>query len=96
MLKAGIGSLAYRDQWNLFDQYRRVGEPRYRLDGFAQAGACPQGEILRQYFRAPYLFQQEGQYKGYPLRTFVGNNFQGGIQRPPSPYSFTSVNNPTK
>ena len=21
---------------------------------------------------------QEGQYKGYPLRTFVGNNFQGG------------------
>ena len=30
-------------------------------------------------FRRDYLIQQEGQYKGYPLRTFVGNNFQGGF-----------------
>ena len=29
-------------------------------------------------FRRPYMLQKEGQYKGYPLRTFVGNNFQGG------------------
>jgi hypothetical protein len=25
------------------------------------------------------MIQKEGQYKGYPLRTFVGNNFQGGF-----------------
>ena len=30
-------------------------------------------------FKPSYLIQQEGQYKGYPLRTFVGNNFQGGF-----------------
>ena len=24
------------------------------------------------------MVQREGQYKGYPLRTYVGNNFQGG------------------
>ena len=24
------------------------------------------------------MIQKEGQYKGYPLRTFVGTNFQGG------------------
>ncbi len=24
------------------------------------------------------MIQREGQYKGYPLRTYVGNNFQGG------------------
>ena len=29
-------------------------------------------------FRAHYLFQKEGQYKGYPLRTYVSNSFQGG------------------
>ncbi|MDE5636645.1 MAG: endonuclease/exonuclease/phosphatase family protein, partial [Alistipes sp.] len=29
-------------------------------------------------FRQPYMLQREGQYKGYPLRTFVGTNFQGG------------------
>ena len=30
-------------------------------------------------FRRPYMLQKEGQYKGYPLRTFVGNDFQGGF-----------------
>jgi hypothetical protein len=30
-------------------------------------------------FNRPYLMQQEGQYKNYPLRTFVGNNFQSGF-----------------
>ena len=30
-------------------------------------------------FRRPYMIQKEGQYKGYPLRTFVGNDFQGGF-----------------
>jgi hypothetical protein len=29
-------------------------------------------------FKADFLFQREGQYKGYPLRTYVGNNFQAG------------------
>ena len=24
------------------------------------------------------MIQREGQFKGYPLRTYVGNNFQGG------------------
>ena len=25
------------------------------------------------------MIQKEGQYKLYPLRTYVGNNFQGGF-----------------
>ena len=24
------------------------------------------------------VYKRQGQYKGYPLRTYVGNNFQGG------------------
>jgi hypothetical protein len=30
-------------------------------------------------FTRPYMIQREGQYKNYPLRTFVGNNFQSGL-----------------
>ena len=29
-------------------------------------------------FTRPYMLQLEGQYKNYPLRTFVSNNFQDG------------------
>ena len=29
-------------------------------------------------FKRNYMIQREGQFKGYPLRTYVGNNFQGG------------------
>ena len=29
-------------------------------------------------FNKEFLKNQEGQYKGYPFRTFVGHNFQNG------------------
>jgi hypothetical protein len=29
-------------------------------------------------FIRPYMIQREGQYKNYPLRSFVGTNFQNG------------------
>ena len=29
-------------------------------------------------FNKPFLLQTEGNFAGYPLRTFVGNNFMGG------------------
>lgn len=35
--------------------------------------------ISRNIFKQHYMIQKEGQYKGYPLRTYVGNNFQGGF-----------------
>ena len=79
LLKAGYGTLAYRDDWNLFDNI-------IVSDNLVEA---PQGELKIQpvggskfyggIFRRPYMIQREGQYKGYPLRTFVGNNFQGGF-----------------
>ena len=80
VLKAGHGTLAYRDQWNLFDNivisenlatastgklHIQKASPRHRFYGYI--------------FTRPYMLQQEGQFKGYPLRTFVGNNFQGGF-----------------
>jgi hypothetical protein len=61
MSNKGIGSLAYRDAWDLFDQMM-LTEPFLRTDyssfRFWKAGV----------FNRPYLIQPDGQYKGYPLR----------------------------
>ena len=71
MHKKGIGSLAYRDKWNLFDQiyftenFINTDEDTYR---FWKAGV----------FNAPYLITKKGQYKGYPFRTYSGGNYTGG------------------
>ncbi len=70
MFRDGIGSLAYRDAWNLFDQII-VSEPL--LD--AKKG-------WRYYkakvFNEKFLLQQEGPYKGYPFRTYAGGAYAGG------------------
>lgn len=78
VFRDGQGTLAYQDSWNLFDNVvvseNLVNAPRgtwrlVKVDG---------NKFYGNIFRAKYLFQKEGQYKGYPLRTFVGDNFQGG------------------
>ncbi|WP_243641666.1 endonuclease/exonuclease/phosphatase family protein [Maribacter algicola] len=70
LFKKGIGSLAYRDQWNLFDQIyltaNLVNNPKgYR---FWKADV----------FNPPYLIDPKGMYKGYPLRTYAGGSYIGG------------------
>lgn len=61
MSRKGIGTLAYRDAWDLFDQMMFT-EPFLRNDystfQFWKAGV----------FNPPFLVQTTGQYKGYPLR----------------------------
>ena len=77
MLRANQGTLAYQDSWNLFDNICvtenlvNASEGEYRLI----KGKKFYGNI----FVRNYMLQQEGQYKGYPLRTFVSNNFQNGF-----------------
>jgi endonuclease/exonuclease/phosphatase family metal-dependent hydrolase len=69
--KKGIGSLAWRDSWNLFDQI--IISPalvngaggRYKFYG-------------ARVFNEPYLRQDEGNFAGYPKRTFVGDTYQDG------------------
>ena len=81
MLKAGLGTLAYRDAWNLFDNIvvsenlatGSAGKLKLIKDPYKKT------KFYGNIFKPSYLIQQEGQYKGYPLRTFVGNNFQGGF-----------------
>ncbi|NDW09913.1 endonuclease/exonuclease/phosphatase family protein [Dysgonomonas sp. 520] len=67
----GLGSARYRNTWDLFDQII-VSES---LTGNKQAGLKFQEAEI---FNKDFLFQQSGQYKGHPLRTFSGNTFLNG------------------
>lgn len=64
MSKKGLGTLAYRDAWDLFDQIIITGafldtnDKDYSTYKYWKAGI----------FNRSYLVQQTGQYKGYPLR----------------------------
>lgn len=65
MSNNGIGSLAYRDSWDLFDQIM-LSEPYINKDynswTYWKAGV----------YNKDFLIQKEGQYKGYPLRNSNG------------------------
>ena len=70
--KKGMGSLAYRDRWNLFDQILLSPawlDPEPGTYRFWKAGI----------FQAGYLKNREGKYRGYPLRTYAGGRYQGGF-----------------
>lgn len=64
MSKKGLGTLAYRDAWDLFDQIIITGtfldtnDKDYSTYKYWKAGI----------YQKPYMVQQTGQYKGYPLR----------------------------
>ena len=79
LLKAGYGSLAYRDDWNLFDNIIVSENLATGSTGELKLQKVGDTKFYGGIFRRPYMIQKEGQYKGYPLRTFVGNNFQGGF-----------------
>jgi len=78
MFKAGYGSLGYQDSWNLFDNivvsYNLVNNP----DSKVVLAKSDNNKFWGNIFNRTFLTQQSGQYKNYPLRTYVGKNFQGG------------------
>ena len=69
--KDGIGSLAYRDNWNLFDQIivsgALLGDDRSTYKFYKS-----------KVFNRNFLVQKEGAFSGYPFRTYVGSTYQGG------------------
>lgn len=72
MAKKGIGTLAYRDSWALFDQIfisrEFVSDERYTSYQFYKAGI----------FNKNYLQIQRGKHKGYPYRSFFNGFYTGG------------------
>lgn len=71
MYKKGLGTIAYQDAWGLFDQiivsYSWLNKTQ---DGFF---------FGRQYiFNKEFLVENQGRYKGYPMRTWDGLTYRGG------------------
>lgn len=71
LFRDGVGSLAYRDSWNLFDQII-VSQPF--VDKSKRGLKLHQTRV----FTRKFLLNQEGQYAGYPFRTFAGGAYTGG------------------
>lgn len=72
LYKKGVASLAYQDAPNLFDQ-------------IIVSGNVVSDEVRKDYtiykteiFAPPYLITREGNWKGYPLRSWSGDTFTGG------------------
>ena len=78
MLKAGYGTLGYRDSWNLFDNIVVSENLATGSTGALKIQKKEGAKFYGNIFNRPYMIQQEGQYKNYPLRSFVGSNFQNG------------------
>ncbi|MDH7446296.1 endonuclease/exonuclease/phosphatase family protein [Aquimarina sp. 2201CG14-23] len=71
MSKKGIGSLAWRDSWNLFDQIivsKGLLDKDYSSYKYYKAGV----------FNKNYLANPRGRYKGYPYRSFANGAYTGG------------------
>jgi hypothetical protein len=71
LFKQGIGTLAYQDSWNLFDQI------------MLNDNWLPRDYKSWQYYTVrinnkPYLKADYGNYKGYPFRTYSGGTYTAG------------------
>ena len=67
LYKKGIGSLAYKDKWSLFDQM--IFSNSF-LDNKNDGWEFKKAAV----FNKDYLQTKIGKYKGYPKRTFTSNN----------------------
>jgi hypothetical protein len=69
--KKGIGTLAWRDSWNLFDQIIISQTLLNDRNGYYFYKA--------KVFNKQFLAQDSGRFKGYPLRTYAGGQYTGGF-----------------
>jgi hypothetical protein len=68
----GIGTLANRDRWGLFDQIlisRNLLEEQGGNWQWVAAGI----------HRKPFMMENQGRFRGYPMRTWEGNRYRGGF-----------------
>lgn len=70
-LKKGIGTLAYDDSWNLFDQI---------MFSYGFLNQNQTGFFLQQahIYNKQYMVSTNGRFKGYPMRTYNGSRYAGG------------------
>ena len=74
-LANGIGTLAYKGSWNLFDQIVMTGY----FTKYADSKEKPQLTFVRaDVMNKTFLRTSEGDRQGYPLRTYSGGVFLNG------------------
>ncbi|BFP41436.1 endonuclease [Flavobacteriaceae bacterium GF1] len=71
LFKKGQGTLAYRDKWNLFDQF--ILTPNFLTSDTRDYSFWKAGIHAPKELKNP-----RGKYQGYPFRTYVGTTYQGG------------------
>lgn len=71
LYKKGSGTLAYQDAWSLFDQV---------LLSASFLDPEQQGFFYHRHyiFKADYMIENTGRYKGYPMRSYTGDVYRGG------------------
>ena len=77
LAKEGKGTLFYNGSWNLFDQI--VITPNLLNKDSKHKDFSTLKYFAHQVFRRDYLIQQDGQYKGAPLRTSAGGRWLNGF-----------------
>ena len=70
LYEKGLGSYRYRDKWQMYDQII--------ITQGLLAKKSPLKFLRAEVFNRDFLIQQNGRFKGYPLRTFSGNTFLNG------------------
>ena len=68
----GIGTLANKDVWGLFDQI-------LISHSFFDSTAHNWRFIKAGIYHQPFMTENTGRYKGYPMRTWDGNHYRGGF-----------------
>lgn len=79
--KEGIGTLAYKDNWNLFDQMIMTPgliNDKYKTFTFQKY----------KIFNKAFVREDKGNFKGYPMRTYAGGNYRGGYSDHFAVYTF--------
>ncbi len=71
LFRDGVGSIAYQDTWDLFDQ---IIVSSSLMDKNAEGYRYLKAKV----FNKTFLIQKEGIYKGYPFRTYGGGIYLGG------------------
>ncbi|MFN2262598.1 MAG: endonuclease/exonuclease/phosphatase family protein, partial [Psychroflexus sp.] len=72
LAKKGLGTIAWRDTWDVFDQIL-LTRPLLDKDDYSEYRMYQAG-----IFNPFYLQNPQGRYKGYPFRAFSDGGFTGG------------------
>lgn len=79
LLKAGYGTLAYGDSWNLFDNIIMSSNLATGSTGELKLTRKQGSKFYGTIFAPSFMIQKEGKFKGYPLRTYSGGDFKNGF-----------------